>query len=99
VFSVDASVHYSGSHIESPADFPAGRSVATILLWLLASKMVVYLGEKSGGSRIQVVIDTILQLQEYISTLNRLQVDQTEYAYLKAIVLFSPGRPTLFLCH
>ncbi|ELU00770.1 hypothetical protein CAPTEDRAFT_224222 [Capitella teleta] len=46
--------------------------------------------DKSLSPRIKMVTDTILQLQEFISTLNRLQVDETEFAYLKAIVLFSP---------
>jgi len=37
------------------------------------------------------VIDTIMRLQEYVGQMSRLQVDDAEYAYLKTLVLFSPG--------
>ena len=34
----------------------------------------------------------VLQLQDYVNTMSKLQVDEHEYAYLKAIALFSPGK-------
>lgn len=33
-----------------------------------------------------------MQLQDYVNTMSKLQVDEHEYAYLKAIALFSPGK-------
>lgn len=38
------------------------------------------------------VTEHVLQLQDYVNTMSKLQVDEHEYAYLKAIALFSPGR-------
>jgi Ligand-binding domain of nuclear hormone receptor len=37
------------------------------------------------------VTEHVLQLQDYVNTMSKLQVDEHEYAYLKAIALFSPG--------
>jgi hypothetical protein len=37
------------------------------------------------------VTDHICRLQEYVNGMARLQVDEHEYAYLKAITLFSAG--------
>lgn len=37
----------------------------------------------------------VLQLQDYVNTMAKLQVDEHEYAYLKAIALFSPGKDLL----
>jgi hypothetical protein len=38
------------------------------------------------------VTEHVLQLQDYVNTMSKLQVDEHEYAYLKAIALFSPGK-------
>lgn len=40
----------------------------------------------------KLVIDHILKLQNYIQSLEALQIDSEEFAYLKALVLFSPGK-------
>ena len=36
-------------------------------------------------------MEHIWKLQEFVTTTSKLDVDQTEFAYLKTIVLFSPG--------
>ena len=36
-------------------------------------------------------IDTVNMLQEYVDHASRTQIDEAEFAYLKAIVLFCPG--------
>lgn len=41
------------------------------------------------------VTEHVLQLQDYVNTMSKLQVDEHEYAYLKAIALFSPGTEAL----
>jgi len=41
------------------------------------------------------VTDHICRLQEYVNGMARLQVDEHEYAYLKAITLFSAGESKL----
>lgn len=38
------------------------------------------------------MMEHIWKLQEFCNTMARLDVDGYEYAYLKAIVLFSPGK-------
>ena len=51
--------------------------------------------EKMSSERVKRVIDTVTRLQEFVSRITQLDVDETEYAYLKALVLFSPGEPPL----
>ncbi|KAK3584892.1 hypothetical protein CHS0354_023481 [Potamilus streckersoni] len=51
--------------------------------------------DKNVSERVKTVIDHILKLQGYIQTMQNLQVDSQEYAYLKALLLFSPDNPTL----
>lgn len=36
-------------------------------------------------------MEHIWKLQEFVSATAKLNIDQVEFAYLKAIVLFSPG--------
>ncbi|KAL5013414.1 hypothetical protein ScPMuIL_007684 [Solemya velum] len=45
--------------------------------------------------RIKLVIEHILKLQRYIQTMTALQLQPEEYAYLKALSLFSPDNPAL----
>lgn len=39
--------------------------------------------------KVKQVTEHIRKLQDYVGAMNRLHVDEQEYAYLKAIVLFS----------
>lgn len=48
--------------------------------------------DKNSAERVKLVIDHILKLQNYIQSLEALQIDSEEFAYLKALVLFSPGK-------
>lgn len=54
--------------------------------------------EKLSGERIKLVMEHIWKLQEFCNSMAKLETDGYEYAYLKAIVLFSPGgfRPSLY---
>lgn len=47
--------------------------------------------DRLSASRVKQVTDHICKLQDFVNSMLRLQVDEHEYAYLKAIVLFSPG--------
>lgn len=51
--------------------------------------------DKGGQEKVKGVMDHIVRLQDYISSLAQLQVTATEFAYLKALVLFSPDNPNL----
>lgn len=50
------------------------------------------LADKLSGDRIKQVMEHIWKLQEFCNSMAKLDIDGYEYAYLKAIVLFSPGK-------
>ena len=53
--------------------------------------------DKGGQEKVKGVMDHIVRLQDYISSMAALQVTAAEFAYLKALVLFSPGTSLLLL--
>ena len=53
--------------------------------------MCVLISDKLSADRVKAVMEHIWKLQEFVTTTSKLDVDQTEFAYLKTIVLFSPG--------
>ena len=48
--------------------------------------------DKLSSDRVKVVTDTIVKLQEFVKSVHRLELDATEFAYMKAMALFSPGK-------
>ena len=48
--------------------------------------------EKLSATRVRQVTTTICKIQEYVKALNKLNVDEWEFAYLKAIALFGSGK-------
>ncbi|XP_072438916.1 nuclear receptor subfamily 2 group C member 2-like isoform X3 [Chiloscyllium punctatum] len=52
--------------------------------------------DKLSADRVKVVMEHIWKLQEFCNHMARLGIDRFEYAYLKAIVLFSPDWPEFF---
>lgn len=44
-------------------------------------------------------MEHIWRMQEFCNSMSKLSPDSYEYAYLKAIILFSPGMYTLFFVH
>lgn len=70
-------------------------SLGTILTAIISHLQSSVQQDKLSPQRVKQVTDHICKLQEYVGTMLRLQVDEHEYAYLKAIVLFSPDHPTL----
>jgi len=57
--------------------------------------LVVWHAEKMSSERVKRVIETVTRLQEFVSRITQMDVDETEYAYLKSLILFSPGKPLL----
>ncbi|XP_024915278.1 nuclear receptor subfamily 2 group C member 2 isoform X1 [Cynoglossus semilaevis] len=49
--------------------------------------------DKFSGERVKQVTEHIWKFQEFCNSMTRLEADSYEYAYLKAIVLFSPDHP------
>lgn len=70
-------------------------SLPTILMAILNHLQTALHQDKSSAERIKVVIDHILKLQNYIQSMHQLNVDTEEFAYLKALVLFTPDNPSL----
>ncbi|VDI42748.1 syntaxin-binding protein 5, partial [Mytilus galloprovincialis] len=70
-------------------------SLPTILMAILNHLQTALHQDKTSAERIKIVIDHILKLQNYIQSMHQLNVDTEEYAYLKALVLFSPDNPSL----
>ncbi|XP_056628900.1 nuclear receptor subfamily 2 group C member 2 isoform X3 [Triplophysa dalaica] len=54
--------------------------------------------DKLSSERIKLVMEHIWKLQEFCNSMSKLETDGYEYAYLKAIVLFSPDHPGLSSC-
>uniref|UniRef100_A0A8C1UY78 Nuclear receptor subfamily 2, group C, member 2 n=1 Tax=Cyprinus carpio TaxID=7962 RepID=A0A8C1UY78_CYPCA len=54
--------------------------------------------DKLSSERIKLVMEHIWKLQEFCNSMAKLQTDGYEYAYLKAMVLFSPDHPGLSSC-
>lgn len=51
--------------------------------------------DKLSPDRVKLVMEHIWRMQEFCNSMSILSPDSFEYAYLKAIVLFSPGTQTL----
>lgn len=48
--------------------------------------------DKHGVDKVKTITDSVLLLQENINSVDELQLDRIEFAYLKALALFSPDR-------
>lgn len=65
-------------------------SLATILSAIVTHLQTTLHQDKLSVARVKQVTDHICKLQDFVNSLQRLEVDDHEYAYLKAIVLFTP---------
>ncbi|GFQ95188.1 nuclear receptor subfamily 2 group C member 1-A [Trichonephila clavata] len=70
-------------------------SVKTIFTAIISHLQSSVQQDRLSASRVKQVTDHICKLQDFVNSMLRLQVDEHEYAYLKAIVLFSPDHPSL----
>ncbi|GIX77782.1 nuclear receptor subfamily 2 group C member 1-A, partial [Caerostris extrusa] len=70
-------------------------SVKTIFTAIISHLQTSVQQDRLSASRVKQVTDHICKLQDFVNSMLRLQVDEHEYAYLKAIVLFSPDHPSL----
>ncbi|XP_050314556.1 nuclear receptor subfamily 2 group C member 1 [Anthonomus grandis grandis] len=64
-------------------------SLSTILSALISHLHASIAQDKMSATKVKQVTDHIVKLQEFVNSMTRLQVDEEEYAYLKAITLFS----------
>ncbi|RXM94908.1 Nuclear receptor subfamily 2 group C member 2 [Acipenser ruthenus] len=70
-------------------------SLSTILAAIINHLQNSIQDEKLSGDRIKLVMEHIWKLQEFCNSMAKFEIDRYEYAYLKAIVLFSPDHPGL----
>ncbi|KAJ8384361.1 hypothetical protein AAFF_G00206140 [Aldrovandia affinis] len=68
-------------------------NVATILGAIINHLQNSLQEEKLTPERVKLVMEHIWRMQEFCNSMSKLAPDSYEYAYLKAIVLFSPDYP------
>ncbi|XP_027022758.1 nuclear receptor subfamily 2 group C member 2 isoform X4 [Tachysurus fulvidraco] len=66
-------------------------SLSTILAAIVNHLQSSIQEDKLSGERVKLVMEHIWKLQEFCNSMAKLETDGYEYAYLKAIVLFSPA--------
>ncbi|XP_067914897.1 nuclear receptor subfamily 2 group C member 1-A-like isoform X4 [Heterodontus francisci] len=70
-------------------------NLSTILTAIVNHLQTSLQQDKLSADRVKVVMEHIWKLQEFCNSMVKLSLDGYEYAYLKAIVLFSPDHPGL----
>ncbi|XP_056158068.1 nuclear receptor subfamily 2 group C member 2 [Lampris incognitus] len=70
-------------------------NLSTILAAIIKHLQSSIQDDKVSGERVKQVMEHIWKLQEFCNSMTRVETDGYEYAYLKAIVLFSPDHPGL----
>nr|XP_033485571.1 nuclear receptor subfamily 2 group C member 2 isoform X1 [Epinephelus lanceolatus]XP_033485572.1 nuclear receptor subfamily 2 group C member 2 isoform X1 [Epinephelus lanceolatus] len=68
-------------------------NLSTILAAIINHLQSSIQDDKFSGERVKQVMEHIWKFQEFCNSMTRLETDSYEYAYLKAIVLFSPDHP------
>lgn len=68
-------------------------NLSTILTAIINHLQSSIQDDKLSGERVKQVMEHIWKFQEFCNSMTRLDTDSYEYAYLKAIVLFSPDHP------
>lgn len=72
-------------------------SLSTILSALISHLHASIAQDKMSATKVKQVTDHIVKLQDFVTTMTRLHVNEHEYAYLKAITLFSADQPDILL--
>ncbi|XP_029291665.1 nuclear receptor subfamily 2 group C member 2 isoform X2 [Cottoperca gobio] len=68
-------------------------NLSTILAAIINHLQSSIQDDKLSGERVKQVMEHIWKFQEFCNNMTKLETDSYEYAYLKAIVLFSPDHP------
>uniref|UniRef100_A0A8C4IAH8 Nuclear receptor subfamily 2 group C member 1 n=1 Tax=Dicentrarchus labrax TaxID=13489 RepID=A0A8C4IAH8_DICLA len=68
-------------------------NVGTILSAIISHLQTSLQEDKLSPERVKLVMEHIWRMQEFCNSMIKLSPDSYEYAYLKAIVLFSPDHP------
>ncbi|TNM86925.1 nuclear receptor subfamily 2 group C member 2 isoform X1 [Takifugu flavidus] len=70
-------------------------NLSTILTAIINHLQSSIQDDKLSGEKVKQVMEHVWKFQEFCNSMTRLETDSYEYAYLKAIVLFSPDHPGL----
>ncbi|CAG11327.1 unnamed protein product, partial [Tetraodon nigroviridis] len=68
-------------------------NLSTILTAIINHLQSSFQDDKLSGEKVKQVTEHVWKFQEFCNSMTRLETDSYEYAYLKAIVLFSPDHP------
>nr|XP_046252018.1 nuclear receptor subfamily 2 group C member 2 [Scatophagus argus] len=68
-------------------------NLSTILTAIINHLQSSIQDDKLSSERVKQVMEHVWKFQEFCNSMTRLETDSYEYAYLKAIVLFSPDHP------
>lgn len=71
--------------------------LSTILSALISHLHSSIAQDKIPAVKLKQLTDHIVKLQDFVNAMNRLRVDEHEFAYLKAVALFSADQPELLL--
>lgn len=71
-------------------------SISTIMSSLVNYIKTVIAQEKVAPNGVKKIAEHIWKLQEFVCGMNRMELDDCEYAYLKLISLFNPGKVSHF---
>ncbi|KAG5896700.1 hypothetical protein JTB14_002545 [Gonioctena quinquepunctata] len=72
-------------------------SLSTILSALISHLHALIAQDKMSANKVKRVTDNIVKLQDFVTSMHQLRVNENEYAYLKAIILFSADSPDVLL--
>lgn len=72
-------------------------SLPTILSALISHLHTLIAQDKMTANKVKQVTDHIVKLQDYVTTMNQLNVDEHEFAYLRVISLFSVDQSDVVL--
>lgn len=72
-------------------------SLPSILTSIINHLQASIAQEKITASKVKSITEHICRLQDCVGSLHKLQVDSVEYAYLKALTLFSAGKKSKYL--
>jgi hypothetical protein len=66
-------------------------SIPSLLSLVVSHQQARLARDPTLGLNVKDVVETVVKIHQYVNTLVRLELDDTEYAYLRAVALFGVG--------
>ena len=82
---------WSDLFILGVAQCAKAMNLQSILTAIVSHLQTSVAQEKVTAARVKQVTTTICKVQEYVRAMNRMKIQDQEFAYLKAIALFGTG--------